>query len=398
LRPDYRYVVLAVAVFAFMQAHLHRMAFAPLIPRFVADLGLTYAAAGAIQTAYFLSYTLAQVPIGLIADRWGARRVMVASMAILAAGTLAFAASQGYGQALAARLVVGLGAAGIWVPNMFLVTAWFPPEERGRATGLMSAGGAAGGTLSLILVPWLAGYWGWRTAYGVLTVPALIALALVLVLLPRASAATPPARRRGGTLRGVLTSRAVWVLNLSALFAYGGSFSFITFLPAYLVKTMALSETQAGVITSLLTGGTVVSWPLAGMASDRLGLRKPIYLFSQTASVLVCVAFATIVGALGPYGAAAFALVAGFLIGGTILPFVMIVELFPAAQAATAAGVTNAATFLGGMLVPILLGRVLDVTDSFAAAFLVAATVQAVALVFGLFLTETGRRSYTAGR
>jgi nitrate/nitrite transporter NarK len=394
----YRFIVLAVAIFAFMQAHLHRMAFAPLIPRFVGELGLTYAAAGAIQTAYFVTYMLAQVPIGVIADRWGARRVMAASMAILALGTLAFAASHGYGQALAARLVVGLGAAAIWVPNMYLVTEWFQPSERGRATGLMSAGGAAGGTLSLIAVPWVAEWWGWRAAYGLLTVPALIALVLVLVALPRTERAGAAAQRRGGSLRDVLASRAVWILNLSALFAYGGYFSFITFLPSYLVKTLAVSETQAGLITSLITGGTAVSWPLAGLASDRLGLRKPIYLISQTASVAVCIAFATVVGSLGPIGAGLCALAAGLLIGGTILPFVMIVELFPTSQAATAAGVTNAVTFFGGMVVPIALGHVLDVTQSFTAAFLVAAAVQALALVFGIFVTETGRRRYTADR
>jgi predicted MFS family arabinose efflux permease len=396
--PRYRWVVLGVAIFAFMQAHLHRMAFAPLIPRFVTDLGLTYAAAGAIQTAYFVTYMLAQVPIGVIADRWGARRVMAGSMAILAAGAAAFAASQGYGQAVAARLVVGLGAAAIWVPNMYLVTGWFPSSERGRATGLMSAGGAAGGTLALVMVPWLAESWGWRAAYGLLIAPAVLALLLVLVALPPTHRAAAPESRHAGTLRRVLGSRAVWTLNLSALFAYGGYFGFITFLPAYLVKTMALSETQAGLTTGLLTAGTAVSWPLAGMASDRLGLRKPIYLVSQAASVLACIAFATVVGSLGPVGTAVCALAAGVLIGGTILPFVMIVELFPASEAATAAGVTNATTFLGGMVGPIVLGRVLDVTGSFTSAFLAAAAVQAVALVFGVFLTETGRRVYTPER
>jgi nitrate/nitrite transporter NarK len=397
MRPRYRWVVLAVAVFAFMQAHLHRMAFAPLIPRFVADLGLTYAAAGAIQTAYFVTYMLAQVPVGVLADRWGARRVMGVSMAILAAGAGAFALSHGYTQALAARLVVGLGAAAIWVPNMYLVTEWFPAGERGRATGLMSAGGAAGGTLALLLVPSLAERWGWRAAYGFLTAPALIALMLVAVALPRSrDAAAAP--RREGALRAVLGHRAVWVLNLSVLFAYGGYFGFVTFLPAYLVQALHASESQAGLITSLLTAGSALSWPLAGIASDRLGLRKPIYLMSQTASVVVCVLFATVVQSSGTAGAVACALAAGVLIGGTILPFVMIVEMFPAAQAATAAGVTNAATFLGGMVVPVVVGRILDVTGSFGAAFGVAAGVQAIALAFGVFLTETGRRVYTPPR
>ncbi len=143
-----RWSVLAVTVIAFTQTHLHRFAFAPLIPTFVADLGLTYAAAGTIQTAYFWTYTIVQVPIGMLADRWGARRLMLASMALLAAGAGAFAVSGGFTSAILARMLVGLGAAAVWVPGMRLVTEWFPVEERARATGMMSAGGGIGGTLA----------------------------------------------------------------------------------------------------------------------------------------------------------------------------------------------------------------------------------------------------------
>ena len=94
MASTYRWVVLAVALGAFMQTHLHRMAYAPLIPTFVANLGLSYAAAGTIQTAYFWTYAVVQVPIGIVADRWGSQRVMMASMAVLVAGALAFAASR----------------------------------------------------------------------------------------------------------------------------------------------------------------------------------------------------------------------------------------------------------------------------------------------------------------
>ena len=73
LRSRFRWAVLAVTIVAFMQTHLHRLAFASLIPIFVADLGLSYAAAGTIQTAYFWTYALAQVPVGLLTDRWGAQ-------------------------------------------------------------------------------------------------------------------------------------------------------------------------------------------------------------------------------------------------------------------------------------------------------------------------------------
>ncbi len=396
--PAYRWVVLAVAILAFMQTHLHRMAFAPLIPTFVGDLGLTYAAAGAIQTAYFVTYAVAQVPVGVLADRWGARRVMLVSMAVLAAGSLAFAVGRTYGAAIGARMLLGLGAAAVWVPGISLISEWFPAEERGRATGLMSAGGGLGGTIALIGVPWIASAWGWRTAYGFLALPALLSMAIVAVALAggRGRPATRPPS--GSGLRRVLGSRAVWVINATVCLSYGGYFSFLTFLPAYLVSVQGLTATQAGLVTSLLTGGTILSWPLAGVLSDRLGRRKPLYFISQIASALVCVAFATIATPLGPLGASALAVAGGILIGGVILPYVMIVELFPPQLAATAAGVTNTACFVGGLVLPIVLGRVVDLTGGFALAFVVAGAMQACALGFGAFMTETGRARYTAPR
>ncbi len=399
MTSPYRWAVLAVAIGAFMQTHLHRMAYAPLIPTFVADLGLTYAAAGTIQTAYFWTYTAVQIPIGLVADRWGSRRVMMASMAVLVAGALAFAASGTYLESIGARMLVGLGGAAVWVPGMRLITEWFPQRERGRATGLMSAGGGLGGTLGLVIVPWVASAFGWRVAYGALAVPAVLVLVVIATTLRSGTAAGPAAPRpSGGSLGRVLATPALWPLNLAVLCSYGGYFSFVTFLPAYLVKALALSDTEAGLVTGLITAGTIVSWPVAGALSDRTGRRKPIYLVSQTASALVCVAFALVVPSLGAGGAAALALAAGLLIGGMILPFVAIVEMFPHERAATAAGVANTACFVGGMILPIVLGRVVDVTGSFAAAFLVAAAVQGIALAFGAFMVETGARAYTAER
>ena len=388
---SYRWVVLAVATVAFMQTHLHRMAFAPLIPTFVDDLGLTYAAAGTIQTAYFWTYTAVQIPVGLIADRWGVRRVMGVCMALLAAGALVFALSGGYGEAVLARMIVGLGAAAVWVPGMRLLSEWFPPSERGRATGLMSAGGGFGGTLALVLVPVVATGWGWRVAYGMLAVPAAVTLALIVLgLRAGPPAAAAPVARARGTLRRVLVSRRLLPLNIAVLFSYGGYFSFLTFLPSFLVRQLDMTNAQAGVVTGLITAGTIVSWPLAGLLSDRLGRRKPVYLASQALSALACAVFALGVPYFTPWTVAATAVATGLLVGGMIVPFVMVVELFPAELAATAAGVTNAACFVGGMVLPIVLGLLVDVTGGFTAAFLVAAAVQVVALGVGALVAETG--------
>ena len=292
---SYRWVILAVCTLAFVEVHVHRLAFSPLIPTFVAELGITYTTAGTIQTAYFWTYTLFQVPVGVLTDRWGARRVMLVFLSLLGLGTVLFAASGTYPESVGARALIGAGAAAIWVPGMRLITEWFPPDERGRATGVFSAGGGVGGTLALVGVPWLADRWGWRLAYGATALPVLALLPLIVVFVRAHHSEGGGARgATAGALGRVLATPAIWPYNLTVLLAYGAYFSMVTFLPAFFVERLRVSAAEAGLLTSLLTAGTIVSWPLAGYVSDRLGRPKAVYLASEVANVAACAAFALV--------------------------------------------------------------------------------------------------------
>jgi ACS family glucarate transporter-like MFS transporter len=191
----------------------------------------------------------------------------------------------------------------------------------------------------------------------------------------------------------VLTMRALWPFNLYVVFSYGGYFALLTWLPTFLVKSEGLSQAGAGFVTALITGGTIVSWPLAGFLSDRLGRRKPIFLVSQALSVVVCLAFAFLVPGTGFGGAAAVAVFTGLMLGGLITPFVMVTELVPPRLMGTASGVVNAFCFVGGLLVPVALGYALDLTGSFSAAFTACAVFEVVALGIAAFARETGGRA-----
>lgn len=398
-----RWAILGVCVLGFMQTHMHRVGFAPLIPTFITDLGISYVAAGTIMTAYFWTYTAVQVPIGVLTDRLGARRVMLTFMSVLVLGVIAFTLSRTYAQSLFARCLIGLGTAAVWLPGLRLINEWFPPGERGRATGLFSAGGGAGGTTALLIIPLLAERLGWRLGYALLVVPVLLTLALVfLVIRPGApAAAARPADRvapagsaaAGGTvavLGRVLGTPALWPFNVSVLFSYGAYISLITWLPTFLIKDAGLSRSMAGLVTALITAGTIVSWPMAGLISDRLGYRKPIYLFSQGMSTLICLAFALLAPGGGFAAAAGIAVLAGLLLGGMVTPFVMVTELFPPELVGTASGVVNTFCFVGSLIIPVALGYILDLTGSFPAAFVACAVIQSLALLGAAFTRETG--------
>lgn len=403
-----RWLVLAVCTLSFMQTHIHRVGFAPLIPIFIAELGITYTAAGTIMTAYFWTYTAVQVPIGIMTDRLGTRRVMSIFMAILLAGVTVFVLSQSHAQALAGRCLVGLGAAAVWLPGLRLINEWFPPGERGRVTGILSSGGGLGATVALFGIPLLAEQLGWRWGYALTLVPALGTLAAILVVIrpgPLGTARAEPGRASGraavgplgggalGQLLGVLGMPTLWIFNLAVLFSYGAYLSLVTWLPAFLVRSEGMSQATAGLVTSVMTAGTIVSWPAAGFLSDRLRRRKAVWLFSQAMSVPACLAFALVVPGSGVAGAMTAALLTGLVVGGMVTPFVMVTELFPTHLVGTASGVVNTFTFVGALVVPVALGAVLDATASFPAAFVGCAAVQALGLVAACFTPETAARS-----
>ncbi len=395
----YRWAILSVFVLGFMQTHVQRVGFAPLIPTFMEDMGLSYAAAGTIMAAYFWSYALMQVPIGMLTDRLGARRVMLGCMGVLAVGALAFALAGSFAQSLLARVGVGAGAAATWLPGLRLIHEWVPLRERGLATGLFSAGGGIGATAALLLLPVLAGHLGWRLGYGLLAVPVLVTMGAVWLLVgpdprPHGGAAMP-----GGfaaSMLEVLGTPALWPFNVYVLFSYGGYFALLTWLPTFLVQSEGLGQAAAGVVTALITAGTIVSWPLAGALSDRFGRRKPIFLVSQAMAVLVCAAFAFLVPGRGLAASAITAGLTGLLLGGLITPFVMVTELVPPRLMGTASGMVNLFSFLGGLAVPVVLGWALDRTGSFPAAFAACAAFEVVALAIACFTQETGGRAATA--
>jgi sugar phosphate permease len=204
----------------------------------------------------------------------------------------------------------------------------------------------------------------------------------------------PGSSRGGGTLGAlwqVLANRDIWPLSIAMLFFNGGYFSLITWTPVFVVRQLGGTQSEAGSVTSLITAAHIVSWPLLGLLTDRLGRRKLVVQMSLASGCLVSLGFALVVPGFPLWGAGAIALAAGFVMGGMILPTVMAVEIFPRELAGTVASVVNTFFFIGALTIPVLLGRLVDLTGSLPLAFVAAGAVQALALVPAAFIREPGR-------
>lgn len=356
----------------FLIGFFHRVAPAVLTRELSTDFALTAAALGNLSAVYFYSYVAMQIPTGLLADHWGARRTLAAGGAIAALGAVLFGLADSYALVSAGRLLVG-GAVGVaFVSMLKLSTHWFHPARFATVTGVAVAAGVAGAVSAGAPLRFAADAFGWRpvmVASGVLTAVVAIATWLVVRDDPRGhgyrsymSEARPGTAGHSvlGGLRVCLRARNTWL----AFFINGAvAGAPLTFAGLWGVPFMTthydLSTATAAAMASIVLVAWALGGPLLGALSDRMGERQPIYLVG-TATAFVGWVIVTFVERLPLAGLAAVLAVIGLASAAVMVGFALVKETVPPALAGTAGGVTNMGNMLGGMLLQPAVGWVLD--------------------------------------
>ncbi len=347
-----------------------RVAPAVITRELMSEFTLGAAALGNLAAFYYYSYVAMQIPAGLLADRWGPRRVLTAGAAIAAAGTLLFALAPGYAVAGLGRLLIG-GSVGVaFVSMLKLAGHWFAPTRFAMLSGLALACGVLGAVSAGVPLRFTVDVFGWHKVFGVAAViTALLAVAIWLAVrddpTERGYASYAPALPAHHapimeSIRRALATRNVWLVFLISGAVSGPTLTFgglwgVPFLSTH----YGISTSQASMITSLLLVCWAVAGPFVGALSDRLRRRKPLYaLGAVLATVGWCCALLLpglplplLVALLGFTGCASASVMVGFAIAK---------ESAPAALAGTAGGIANMGNMLGGMIMQPAVGWILD--------------------------------------
>jgi MFS family permease len=265
-----RWVALAIVFVTRTSMGFQFQAVASVAPLMVADLGLSYAQLGTIVGIYMLPGAFFALPGGVIGQRFGERRVVIAGLALMVIGGALTAAAGSFGMAVAGRVVSGIGAVLMNILLARLTADWFAGKELSTALSVMLTSWPVGLGLATAMLAHVAARSGWRWAIVVTVIGAAIGLLLMLLAFreaPRganAPTAPPSASLAGRDLR----------LSVSAGFAWGcfnaSLVAIIVFGPGLLIaRGMPLGE--AGSIVSLAIWLTILSIPLGGLLGDRLG-------------------------------------------------------------------------------------------------------------------------------
>jgi MFS family permease len=179
---------LAIVLAADLVCYMDRMVMASAIPFIGKDFHLSPLAMGGVLRAFFVGYSVMQVPGGLLADRFGPRAVAAGGITWWSLMTALTGLSTGLTSLLAIRLLFGFGEGPFPPAVSKIFSIWFPKEEIGRANGLQLALTAIGGAMAPLLVVALIRGWGWRYVYFVLFAPGMVVAILVWAFVRNARA------------------------------------------------------------------------------------------------------------------------------------------------------------------------------------------------------------------
>jgi len=206
--------VLAALIATYMISQFQRSAIGVIGPDLARELALDASRLGFLSSAFFLSFALAQIPVGIAIDRYGARATLIVSAAIALAGSLLFAMAQTGTGLIAARALIGLGCSSFFMGPLAIYARRFPPERFAILTSLTLGAGSLGTLVATAPLAAVSAWIGWRGAFfGMAGLTALIILAVMVSLPVRRSSEEPARESWAEAVKGVgeaLRVRSFW--------------------------------------------------------------------------------------------------------------------------------------------------------------------------------------------
>ncbi|MBI3968619.1 MAG: MFS transporter [Chloroflexi bacterium] len=412
-RPGrFRYVVVSSLFLVVTVMFLDRAALSILIvdPQFLADFGIADnpAAQGLLMSVFLFVYAGANMVLGPLGDRLGARKLMAISVGVWAAASALMGAASTYSLLLVGRALRGIGEGPTFPMMARYIRNWFPPAERGRANTIWLLGHHVGPALALPLALALVSTFGWRSVLYFQAVVCLGLAAPVLVALTadRAgqSAWVGPAEARHIEGSGpVQASESLGWLEAVRLFAGKTDYwlavlyhlaqlsllsGLITWLPKYLADERGFNLRAAAYWGALPYVVGAIAMIAFAFVSHRIH-RQALFQAAVKLITAICVAAA----AYTPWNEASAVLFAVALGAWSLSPplyYAMIQRIAPSRAMGAASGLDNGLANIGAAFAPTVIGVLIATTGTYFAGLLFLASASALAAAVMVVMSWRG--------
>ena len=328
---------------------------------------------GLVVGVPILTGSLLRVPLGMLGDRIGGRRIGLALLVFLIVPlTLAWQGPGSLGMLIAIGLMLGTAGASFAVV-LPLASRWYSAERQGLVMGIAAAGNS-GTVITNLVAPRLAAHVGWQGVFGLAMLPLAAVLAAFMIFAREA-----PARLRSPrSVRDVLRESDLWWFCLFYSVTFGGYVGLSSFLPLFLRDQHGLAAPSAGLLTAAAAFVGSGARPIGGWLADRLGGRRLLAVSLSTLGLT----YALVASGPALQPLTALVLVAMACCGLGNGAVFQLVPIRFRAEIGMVTGIIGAVGGIGGFLLPMLLGMVRQAGGGFGAGFLLlAAAAMSVALV-----------------
>ncbi|MEI6667528.1 MAG: MFS transporter [Acidobacteriota bacterium] len=375
------------------------MLYALVLAALIRDLGISKDTAGLLGSVTLVASAVGGLAFGVIADRFGRTRALIASILIYSVFTAMCGFAQTVMQLAVFRVCLGLGMGGEWASGAALVSETWPAEYRGKALGFMQSAWAVGYAAAALVVAIVMPVWGWRAVFFVGVLPAL----LTIWVQKRVEEPAMWRERQGRSIGSGARLRDIFkgdllrftvpvtLMNACTMFAWWG---FNQWIPAYLM--LPVTDGGIGLSTRVMSGfiiamqvGMWFGYVSFGFISDAIGRKRAYVIYVLTAAALLMSYSLTrtplVLLVLGP--------VTAFFATGYFTGFgAVTAEIYPTEIRATAQGFTYNIGRLASAVAPYAVGS-LAAGRGFGVAFGVAAVAFVLAAIAWIWIPETKGRA-----
>ncbi len=314
--------VVAALCAAFVVSQFYRSSNAVIAPDLMRDVGLTPEALGILTGAFFVTFGLLQLPIGVLLDRLGPRITIASTLVLAVAGALVFATAETMAGLTLGRVLMGAGCASVFMGALVACARWYPPARLATAAGVLLGVGGLGNILSTTPLALAAESVGWRGAFvGMAAATALAVIAVFAVVRDAPPGHAFHTRQRetfGAALAGVrevLGDRRMRLVLIMAFVGYPTTATIHGLWGGpYLHDVLGLDGVGRGNVLLAMAGGLIVGMLGVGPLDRVFDTRKRLVVFGAltTSALLVVLALAPtpspvvatlLFGALGVVGA-----------------------------------------------------------------------------------------------
>jgi MFS family permease len=392
--PESRRALVAASL-GWMLDSFDVMLWAMVLAALMPELGLGKSTAGLLGSLTLAASALGGLIFGLIADRFGRRRALMASIVIYSVFTAACGLATGAAMLAVFRVFLGLGMGGEWASGAALVSETWPAAHRGKALGIVQSSWAVGYAVAAAVTALVLPVWGWRAVFFVGVIPAFFTLWIQRrVREPEiwraARSVSADAVRPFGEIFGRKRLRLTLFITLMNACTMFGWWGFNLWLPAYLSLApksggIGLAPRAMSVLIIFMQIGMWLGYVSFGFISDRLGRKRSYVIFLLAAAAFVLLYSRTreplVLSVLGPFVA--------FFGTGYFTGFgALTAEIYPTAVRATAQGLTYNAGRIVSAAAPLAVGSLAQ-TRGFPFSFAMVAAAFLAAAVLWAGIPET---------